>query len=412
MKASKTIIGCCLCGLLILLGVIDGFRYMERFLQDKNFACDLKLRRNEVCCAHLGVNSFHLFEREQSIEGFCSIERPDKPNENCPDNSRRVHAYPPWHVAFFWFYGWMPELLCIALMSGVFCIAVYFIAAETYRLMLLKLQVPIIPTLGVIALITSYIAQCFTVLNYGVLLLALILLHIRFVSRGRWFCAGICWAIVMVKPQIGTLFFLPLLFMRRYKVLLTGILLCVGATCVMSLVYNESPVELVLQIPRIGSCYDGVAFARYLTPILGGNAMYVWMSVMFVLCACMCFLCSKSRDYLICCVPVALTVPLWTYSQQHDHVVLWIWYYVAMIKACSEFGKSNIWSWYMVSTIIVLVFCYVWTFLQTYGYFSFSGWGWVYRIIEYEGYIFTCFAFIIFVKPFMRRWSIGKSMTI
>ena len=88
---------------------------------DHRFAGDLRLRRNEIRCAHQGVNSFRVWSREVVLPGFTPWRRPDKPKvERANESDATVHAYPPWHTAFFWFYGWLPWVLCVSLMSVAF----------------------------------------------------------------------------------------------------------------------------------------------------------------------------------------------------------------------------------------------------------------------------------------------------
>lgn len=64
--------------LFALFQAITGVLSEVQFHSDENFGCDLRFRRNEVRCAHQGVNSFRIWNHECELEGFRPLSRPDK----------------------------------------------------------------------------------------------------------------------------------------------------------------------------------------------------------------------------------------------------------------------------------------------------------------------------------------------
>lgn len=104
------------------------------YLLDERYPIDLRFRRDEIRCAHQGVNSFRIWNREISLKGFTPLDRPDMPNVERGKDDRYVHAYPAWHTCFFYFYGWMPEHICIVLMAVIFGFCVKYICDEMFRL--------------------------------------------------------------------------------------------------------------------------------------------------------------------------------------------------------------------------------------------------------------------------------------
>ena len=107
MKKRAVIIGAGI-ALFAVFQIAGGLIASSGFFADGRFGCDLRLRRNEIRCAHQGVNSFRIWTRETTLSGFTPITRPDMENLPRAPGDAVVHAYPPWHTAMFYFYGWLP----------------------------------------------------------------------------------------------------------------------------------------------------------------------------------------------------------------------------------------------------------------------------------------------------------------
>lgn len=292
------------------------------------FANDFKARHAEILCAHQGVNSFHVWSRDVELPGFRPHGRPDKPNVEKREGVLTVHAYPPWHVAYFYFLGWMPFKISLALMLVLFGLCIAYIIKNSFSIAARRSALPSLVAGLSLILITKDAIHCFVWMNYSVMLLALFVLMLRLLERGRQIPAGICWAMMMLKPQIAVMFFWPLVFERRYKTIVTAVSICVAGTFLMSLIYNESMFALIAQIPQIGAPYGSGEIVDKLAPIFGRYASVGWMVVCFLICGVLCFLLRGSDQFLVRCAPVAVLIPIWTYSIKYDHVFLWIWYMV------------------------------------------------------------------------------------
>ena len=121
MKTSK--IATCQIALLAIAFCVNGI-YCLNFLKkyanySNNWRCDLFYRYHEIVCMHEGIDPFDIFERKITSKKYIGYERPDKPNE--PVNGRRiVHAYPAWHAALFWWYGYVHKWACLAVMASLY----------------------------------------------------------------------------------------------------------------------------------------------------------------------------------------------------------------------------------------------------------------------------------------------------
>lgn len=130
---KKAIIGIALAAFALVQITAGVFSHIG-FTVDDNYGGDLRLRRNEILCAHQGVNSFRIWNRDVTLPGFKPYGRPDKPNVPGEVGDRAVHAYTPVHTALFYFYGWLSERLCFSVMSCVFGFCLFFIVFESFRL--------------------------------------------------------------------------------------------------------------------------------------------------------------------------------------------------------------------------------------------------------------------------------------
>ena len=292
--------------------------------------CDLNLRYNEVSCSHDGVNPFRVWSHEIVHERYQGLKRPDMPEDRLPDK-KEVHAYPPWHTTFFWWYPWLPRwfvqcgVLAFNFLSLI-AIGAYFAAKLPATmsfwdkvLFCFSGLLPCAYVWGTLMANGNYSA--FVTLSFLAMILSL--------KRGHDVLAGICWVLMMVKPQLAALAFWPLLFAGKVKTMVVAAVVLAVATFIPSFVYGESPLELVWQVPQIGLPYIKEGWASgllALTCLSGfseiGNLHAVVSVACFALCGAMSWAFSKSRFWMVRFVPMILFAPLWSYSLPHDRVFL------------------------------------------------------------------------------------------
>ena len=314
-----------LSALLVLCGLVYGVRSAFDGLALRG--CDLSLRIHEVQCAHAGVNPFHVWDRTVEVPGFYGHDRPDMENVPAQDRVGRheVHAYPPWHTTFFWFYGWLPPAASMVLLCIACGVAVVFIVQVIKRSVAsLERAQRVFVWSWIVALLFGKFVCVFAYLQYGIVLAGLALLMYNALDKGRDWTAAVYWALMMVKPQVGALFFFPLLFGRKYKVILLTGAICFLATLWPAWVYHESPVRLILDVPKIGAPYaKGPIVEKVLAPLIGNGAAFVWAGACAAVCAVGSWMFRKSGGWLVRTLPVMWIFPLWTYSHVYDHVVTW-----------------------------------------------------------------------------------------
>ncbi len=374
---------------LSLVLVLSGLAFSVRTAVDglEHRGCDLMFRINEVQCAHTGVNPFDVWDRKVTTERFRGMDREDR-EETPPEDAHKlvVHAYPAWHTTYCWFYGWLPRAVTTTLLGVVYGISLFFlIVAIRRRISSLGRAEQIFVWSWIVAMLLGDLVSCFGCLQYGLPLAALALLMYDSLDKGRDGLAAFCWALMMVKPQVGALFFFPLLIGKKYKVILMAGAICFAATLWPAWVYHESPLELILQIPKSGVPHNHEPIVdTILAPLIGKSATFVWAGVCAAICAVGSWLFRKSGSWLVRTLPVMWIFPLWTYSQNHDHLVTWslvlVWGMLIM-----GFGKDSLSPvarkvLYLCTGIQIawLVFSSGWHFCVAVKLFNPSGFGWIY----------------------------------
>lgn len=342
---------------------------------------DLELRYNESLCAHTGLNPFYLWTDQVTSPEFQRIKL-----KNPAPNKKNVHCYTPWHVAYTWFYG----NLTFPYVVGI----VYLLSGLGLALLFgqLKQHVPeTAPSLywaWTTAMLLPPIASCCVWGNYGMICTGLsVVLYVALLKDWQ-FVAGIAWGLMMTKPQAATLFVFPLLFQRKFRTIVVAALLCGLATLWPAYVYGESPLKLILQIPKIGSSIDTVVVYKIIPKAIVPFVKWGWTAVCALLCAWMSWRLRSAQRPIVRFAPVAFFFPVWMYSHSHDHIMTWF-FVVVMAGVLVSFLQAVRNSWirrlilcYLACFIVSHVFCSLWSIGAGSGLFVPTGIGWLYQVVS------------------------------
>ena len=275
-----------------------------------------------MTCMHEGIDPFDIFERKISSSKYRGHDRPDMPNE--PDDTRKVvHAYPAWHTAIFWWYGYMPKWLCLTFLICLYVCSLAWVCKWTsQKLTCTNAKDCTINIMFLMAMtLYSWVGICHS-MNYGLLLLACTMLLYTAIDSGHNLLAGIIYSFIMIKPQIGVLLIFPLLFNRKYKTIALAVAICLIETCITSFLLNKSPIELIFQIPKIGAPFEKGFLAEKTMQIVGPVGQYIVMGLFVCLAASGSYLVRNAKESWIRFLPAIAFIPFWTYSQSHDWLVV------------------------------------------------------------------------------------------
>lgn len=399
MKKSLKILIVVALALFALLQIDSGTASFIRANPRTEFGCDLRMRRNEVRCAHLGINSFHVWNNEISLPGFLSLDTFDREGRPRAADESIVHAYPPWHTALFYFYGWLSEPATLLLVSLAFVACFVFAACECVRHAKARFPHPGLVTGVVLALIAYPASRGFMALNYGPALLVAFLLMDRFLEKKGWradVAAGLAWSFMMIKPQAGLLFFWPLFWRRRYLAIAVAAATCLAGTLVTSCLVHESALDLILQISRLRGPYGFGPIAEiFVQPFAGANAGWIVMGTFFVLSGLATGLLRKNRDFFVLCIPVVLSIPLWTYSLDCDRTVLLPAFLILVGHAFSS-RTFGCWGFLTLAYCVTIVSIRLWWMANGFGLVDALGHPLVFIVLTFASNA-VLFAFLLLV---------------
>ena len=306
---------------------------------------DLWLRHNEICCSHEGVNPFDIWNRAVVHPVYKGHEHPPYPDDNALAKLT-VHAYPPWHTAFMWWMGDISYPRAVSALFFAFGVAACGLFVFIKRMQPQEWGARFFYWSLCVGMMITPLYFCLIYGNYGLIITALMI--VLFASMERqgigWDClGGVALALMMVKPQMGALFAIPVLFSRRLVLLGVSVLICLGATAWTAMVYQQSLVDLLLQVPQIGEPWVHPRFWPPLKvchyPIL---IQRIEMFLSIVLCCVGCYWTRGIKEKWIASVPAVLLFPVWTYSNIYDHIGgVFVWILVASLLT-GTIGTVNV----------------------------------------------------------------------
>lgn len=304
---------------VLLLG-IDVGNYAWHTWKER-FACDLTLRYYEIECIRTGVDPFDIFERTISSEEYVGIFRPDKPEE--PRNGRKVvHSYTAWHMAFFWWNNFVPRNLCIVLMLTANIGSLAYVCKWISKKYRRSDTIHLIQDMLFLGVLMLYPFFCvFETLNYGLLLTGGLLLLFLALQCKYEILAGIAFAFIMIKPQVGVVLLVPLFFSKWYKTIAVAAAICIIGMLFTAGKLNKSPIELILQIPLIGAPFYKGFFTEMAFNAFGPVGGFVSMGVFILIAAVGCFLVRNAEEIWMRFLPALAIIPFWTYSMHHDWLI-------------------------------------------------------------------------------------------
>ena len=145
---------------------------------------------------------------------------------------------------------------------------------------------------------------------------------VLFLDKGWQVLAGFAWAFLMIKPQQGIWFAIPLLFRRQFKTIGVAVATCLVASVPPAVLCGKSPVELILEIPkfRVQAFFETTLFPpsvysfseQWLFP---KSALFFGLVICLVFCVWASWKWRKAKDWFVFLQPTFFCIcagyPLW-----------------------------------------------------------------------------------------------------
>lgn len=307
------------------LGYLSNGRFFES-------PCDFNLRMTEIDCLKKGVNPFDVWNNDVVLP-------PYKPNWNSkvegPEFTEGINAYAPWEYTLMMPFSFIPRRAAWAVYWSVMML-VFVLLLFFGRSFALKRGLPPLEAFCVSAcslLLTAYPAWSnIAIGNFSLIVLAAVVMMIVCLEKKMDVAAGFCWALAMVKPQIGLLFAVPLLMKRRYLVCFTAASTCFVASLLPAFICGVSPFTLILQTPAANTfMFSGCGTLPWALCGFTGDVV-VALAVGAAVCFAMTRALPRECPLFVFFMPAAVTSAAWTYVSNYGHVMAYFFFLVLAVE--------------------------------------------------------------------------------
>lgn len=300
---------------------------VRAFRQDIH-GIDFRMRYYEVECIRKGIDPYDIVMKNvPSTEYalFCSPEA--KPGV------KRIHLYTPWEYTWFMPLSFLSEQTAGTVFMLISITALMVVGLFSYNegRKIRNDWTDSVFAASAALFLGSEAGEVLCFGNYGLINMLLIYLLIITLSAGHNILAGIVWAFLMTKPQIGMLFAFPILLKRRF--ITVGVVAAVCLICAIppSLMCGKNPLEMILEVPRgykfiteengtmlIPSTVFQMLLGKVPSELLSGISILIGGTTCFILT----WRLRKTSNWFVFFAPATTCTLIWTYCRPHDRVIL------------------------------------------------------------------------------------------
>ena len=296
--------------------------------KDQGRGVDFVLRLAEVDCLRSGTNPFYVWHGDVNHDLYCSVA--DKDSDSAI-GKLPVNAYTPWEYMYVyplslvkdWSVRWW-------IFTGLRFLAFLLIVVVMLR-RVLEIRCRFVDGCLCLACLSTTVGAVYADLmpsNFAIFLSAFAL-GMCVCLNHRWdCCAGICWALLMSKPQIGLLFAVPLLIGGRWKTVVVASGICALASVPPMLMCGDSFLNMIQQAPAASvhgfhgcallpfTVFDWVVNVR---GVSSGVVLFAALMFGAVLCFVASWKLRTENDWLVKFFPCAVLALSWTYVQSYSY---------------------------------------------------------------------------------------------
>lgn len=306
--------------------------------------CDFTLRMNEIECLRHGYDPLDIWREKRFLPPYVSISSKCNIWEHEP-----THAYTPWEYTYMMPLSLLPRRVAwgvyVAFMFG--CLLILLRLSR-------KMDGPLVAAAALLLAIYPIWSNFFAG-NFSVPLLFAAFMMAWFLNRGHVVLAGVAWAFLMTKPQLGILFAVPLLWRKRFATCSVATAICLVASLVPAVMCSTSPLKMILQIPSIGSfAFEGCGTLPWcLCGYMSRNVEIILSCALGLsLCLFMTGCLRREKDWFWLLMPAAICAPNWTYTQSCSFAFGWFFFF-AVLRELRQCPRSTaIWVFLIVSAIV------------------------------------------------------------
>lgn len=314
--------------------IISAFVYCARPInpymlhEDQWRGVDFVLRFAEVDCLRSGVNPFHVWNGDVGNDRYCSVANKDSVSAS---GKLPVNAYTPWEYTYVYPFASVKDWnLRWCIFTGLrFAAFLFFVIVLHWKIFRLRCRFMDCCICGAcLSLTAGAVYADLMPSNTAIFLSAFALGMCVCLNRGWDYRAGILWALLMVKPQIGLLFAVPILIGKRWSTFFVASGICLLASVPPVLMCGDSFFAMLMQAPAASAhgfngcgllplpVFDLLVKTYHIS---SGYVLFALSLVGVALCLWASWRLRREDDWLVKFFPCAILALNWTYVQSYSY---------------------------------------------------------------------------------------------
>lgn len=211
---------------------------------------DFLMRYNEINCVREGMNPYAIQTGEIISKRYRYYLAPKE-----WQGQQILGTYTPWSYTYF---GWLTvfsQRTAWKVYYGLMVLALGVIMWMVYRYASGNGHGgwwAVCCMLGVVPLVQYGVSSCFYVGNYSLIIAACLCIFLSAMERNKPLLAGLAWAVMMSKPQMGVMLAVPLLIQRKYKVCVFAVVACLISSIPPAIWCRTNLLHLIAVVPQSG----------------------------------------------------------------------------------------------------------------------------------------------------------------
>lgn len=313
-----------------------------------NLGGDWVMRANEIKCLSTGTDPFDVWHGDVIKKPFYSFSNPpEKAAEN--GFTRPLNAYPPYAYTFAAPLGLLPDAFARPIYFLIMLACIGFIFAV--GLSVAKKALPsdsdalLATSLSYILLSFAFVSN-FQSWNYPFPLLAALLGMAWCLERRHDILAGFCWSLVMIKPQTGLIFAVPLLLRRKFLTCGVAVATCLIASIPPALLCGKSPIALCLEsVAGSSDAFIGCGTFPYALCTCVGSSIGTYGGLVIGVLVAIWLTRAFKNDaaWLLYLMPAAFITTVWSYAQLYASAFSWPFFLYLSITLLQKTNDRRIW---------------------------------------------------------------------
>lgn len=321
---------------------------------------DFKLRCTEVQCLLKGVNPYDVWHGDVIMRPYRPNYAPNAPQLRAEDGyDTEINAYAPWEYTMMIPFALLPMSVSWPLYAAILYACLFVLLYSGWKFARregLSTRGSVVVGALTILLAAVAVAGDFDSGNFGIIVCTSAVLMAACLDKARestgrkaimWKAlTGLCWAITMLKPQLGLIFAIPLLMRKEFLACAIASSICALLTIPPSILCHVSPITLIMQTPQANTfAFNGCGTLPYglhsLFPV--GFAINLALAIGAVICIAMTFALRKEKSAVVYLFPAAVMATTWTYSLRYSYVLLWFYFALLLVSLAKNPHSRKLW---------------------------------------------------------------------